>query len=60
MAKDDKTGKEPGRIKQMWQIFAMTRKSDKALVPLLILTMVGPIVVGIFAAIWISGAVSSP
>lgn len=55
MAKNDKAGKEPGRIKQMWQIFTLTRKSDKALVPLLILTLVAPIVVGIFAAIWISG-----
>lgn len=54
MAKKD-SAKEPGRIKQLWQIFTLTRKSDKALVPLLILTLVAPITAGILAAIWISG-----
>jgi hypothetical protein len=51
MAKKDTSAKEPGRIKQLWQIFQLTRKSDKLLVPLLILTLVAPIVVGIVAAI---------
>jgi hypothetical protein len=46
--------KEPGRVKQLWQIFLMTKKTDKALIPLMILTFVGPIVAGIAAAIWIS------
>jgi len=55
MAKKDKSSKEPGRIKQLWQIFQLTRKSDKLLVPLLILTLVAPIVAGIVAAILISG-----
>jgi hypothetical protein len=54
MAKKD-SAKEPGRIKQLWQIFTLTKKSDKALVPLLILTLVGPLAAGILAAIWISG-----
>jgi len=55
MAKKDTSAKEPGRIKQLWQIFHLTRKSDKLLVPLLILTLVAPVVVGIVAAILISG-----
>jgi hypothetical protein len=54
MAKKD-SAKEPGRIKQLWHIFTLTRKSDKALVPLLILTLIAPIIAGILAAIWISG-----
>jgi hypothetical protein len=54
MAKKD-SAKEPGRIKQLWQIFTLTKKSDKALVPLLILTLVAPLAAGILAAIWISG-----
>jgi hypothetical protein len=55
MAKKDKSEKEPGRIKQLWQIFQLTRKSDKLLLPILALTMVVPIVVGIVAANLISG-----
>ena len=55
MAKKDKSAKEPGRIKQLWQIFQLTRKSDKLLLPILALTMVVPIVVGIVAANLISG-----
>lgn len=54
MAKKN-SAKEPGRIKQLWQIFTLTKKSDKALVPLLILTLVAPLAAGILAAIWISG-----
>lgn len=52
--KTDSPAKEPGKIAQLWNIFNLTKKSDKALVPLLILTLVGPLVIGIFAAIWIS------
>ena len=56
MAKtNSQAAKEPGRIKQLWQIFHLTRKTDKALVPLLVLTLVGPIVAGVVAAILISG-----
>ena len=53
-AKNASTTKEPGRVKQLWQIFLMTKKTDKALVPLLILTLIAPIVAGIGAAILIS------
>jgi len=55
MAKKDSASKEPGRIKQLWQIFNLTRKTDKLLVPLLLLTLILPIVGGIVAAILISG-----
>lgn len=55
MAKASKSAaKEPGKIAQLWNIFTLTKKTDKALVPLLFLTLVGPLVVGIVAAIWIS------
>ena len=52
--KNESTTQEPGRVKQLWQIFVMTKKTDKALVPLLILTLIGPIAAGIGAAILIS------
>jgi hypothetical protein len=52
--KNESTTKEPGRVQQLWQIFVMTKKTDKALVPLLILTLIGPIAAGIGAAILIS------
>ena len=52
--KNESTAKEPGRVKQLWQIFLMTKKTDKALVPLLILTLIAPIAAGIGAAILIS------
>jgi hypothetical protein len=55
MAKKNETsGKEPGKIKQLWQIFHLTRKTDKALVPLLILTLIAPLVAGVALAIFIS------
>jgi hypothetical protein len=52
--KNESTTKEPGRVKQLWQIFLMTKKTDKALVPMLILTLIAPIAAGIGAAILIS------
>lgn len=55
MAKKNETpAKEPGKIKQLWQIFNLTRKTDTALVPLLIVTLVAPLVAGIVLAIFIS------
>jgi hypothetical protein len=55
MAKKDSSAKEPGRIKQLWQIFNLTKESDKLLVPILLLTFIVPIVAGVGAAILISG-----
>lgn len=55
MAKKTESNKEPGRIKQLWQIFNLTRESDKALVPVLAVTFFVPIAVGVAGAILISG-----
>lgn len=52
--KNEASTKEPGKIKQLWQIFQLTKKTDKALVPILILTMVAPLAGGIALAIVIS------
>jgi len=51
MADKKKTEKEPGRIKQLWQVFNLTRKTDKALVPFLLLTFLAPLGVGIAVAL---------
>jgi hypothetical protein len=48
------TAKEPGRVKQLWQIFNLTRKTDKALIPVLAVTMIVPLVAGVLAAIWLA------
>lgn len=34
--------KEPGRIKQMWQVFQMTRRYDSAIIPLLLASFLVP------------------
>ncbi len=52
--KNEKTTKEPGKIKQLWQIFQLTKKTDKALVPILIVTMLAPLAGGVALAIFIS------
>lgn len=53
--KTSSAAKEPGKIAQMWNIYKLTKKSDKALVPLLLLTLIVPLVAGVLGAIWISG-----
>lgn len=35
--------KEPGRIKQMWQVFQMTRRYDSAIIPLLLAAFIVPV-----------------
>lgn len=55
MAKKDNAGKEPGRFKQLWQIFKLTKKTDKALVPILIATMTLPLVAGVTLSILFTG-----
>jgi hypothetical protein len=39
--------KEPGRMTQLWRVFQMTRKADKALLPLMILAFIVPLALGI-------------
>jgi hypothetical protein len=48
MARREKNpNKEPGRIRQMWDVLQMTRRYDKAVTPILALVTVGPIVLGL-------------
>ena len=57
MAKDKKKGapKEPGRLKQMWQVFQTTRKHDSLLTPLILLALLLPIVTGVLVAVFSGG-----
>lgn len=43
----EKKNKGPGRIAQMWQVFQMTRRYDKSVTWVLLLSFVGPTVVGV-------------
>ncbi|BDI22898.1 DUF4191 domain-containing protein [Herbiconiux sp. L3-i23] len=44
--------KEPGRFRQLWQVFQMTRRLDKRAIPYLILVFVLPILVAIGVGIF--------
>jgi hypothetical protein len=39
--------KEPGKLKQMWRVLQMTRRGDKWIVPILIVSFLGPLALGI-------------
>lgn len=54
MAKDKST-KEPGRLKQMWQVFQMTRRYDNRAVLYIVLGAALPIVLGVLVAVLLSG-----
>jgi hypothetical protein len=47
--KKPKVKKEPGKIKQLWQVYKLTAKADKNFVPLGVLSFVGPMAIGIVA-----------
>ncbi|AYF99182.1 DUF4191 domain-containing protein [Protaetiibacter intestinalis] len=49
-----KSEKEPGRIKQMWQVFQMTRRSDPGIVWYLILSFLVPVAVSIVLSVWLT------
>jgi hypothetical protein len=51
---DSAPAKEPGRIKQMWQVFQMTRRYDPLIVWYLILGFVLPLGLGIALAVVLS------
>jgi hypothetical protein len=53
-AKDPGRPKEPGRFKQMWQVFQMTRRHDKSAVWLILVGLIGPMVLGVLAAVLLS------
>ncbi|MBT2518813.1 DUF4191 domain-containing protein [Streptomyces sp. ISL-90] len=45
--------KEPGRMKQMWQVFQMTRRYDPTAQWLMLLAFLAPVLVGIAVALWL-------
>jgi len=47
--------KEPGRLKQMYQVFTMTRKADPKSVWWFLLAFVGPVVLGVLLALLLPG-----
>jgi len=49
--------KEPGRFKQMWQVFQMTRRSDPGITWYLILAFILPVAVAIVLAVLFGGNV---
>lgn len=50
-----KPEKEPGRIKQMWQVLQMTRRSDPGIVWYLIIAFIVPVAVSVVLSVWLSG-----
>ncbi|AAT88877.1 hypothetical protein ATY41_01625 [Leifsonia xyli subsp. xyli] len=55
MARKDKSTKEPGRLKQMWQVFQMTRRYDDRAVLYIGLGFILPILAGVTLAVFLSG-----
>jgi hypothetical protein len=49
-----KPPKEPGRFKQMWQVFKMTRRVDKSALPLMLLALLLPVAAGVLAGLFLS------
>ena len=50
-----KAAKEPGRLKQMYQVFKMTRRYDSNAIWWFLLAFLAPILVGVLAGVLISG-----
>jgi hypothetical protein len=46
-----KPTKQPGRLAQMWQVFQMTRRYDNTMIWWLLLSILGPVAVGITLAL---------
>jgi hypothetical protein len=46
--------KEPGRLKQMWSVFQMTRRYDSTAPWLMLLAFLAPVVLALAFAIWLS------
>lgn len=60
MAKDPekkaaRAQKKPGRIKQMWQVYQTTKKHDRNLTLMLLLSLIGPIAAGVLVAALLPG-----
>lgn len=54
MARPSKPEKEPGRLKQMWQVYKMTRRFEPAITWYLIASLLGPIGISIVLSILFS------
>ncbi|MFF1634936.1 DUF4191 domain-containing protein [Leifsonia sp. NPDC058248] len=54
MARKEKTTKEPGRLKQMWQVFQMTRRYDNRAVAYIVGGLALPIILGVLLSIFLS------
>lgn len=52
-----KSTAEPGRMRQMWDVFKMTRKYDNKALPLMLAGFFAPVVVGVLLAVLLSGNV---
>lgn len=46
--------KEPGRFKQMWQVFQMTRRYDKAAQWIMLAGFLAPVLVAVGLAVWLA------
>lgn len=51
-----KRTKAPGRIAQMWQVYTMTRRVDKAVTALVLLSFLGPIALAVIIALAFFGS----
>lgn len=60
MARVKDPNKEPGRLKQIWQVFRMTQRADRWIVWLLLASFVLPIAAGIVLAIVASPWAENP
>lgn len=47
--------KGPNRFAQMWQVFQMTRRHDSALLPFVLLSLLGPILIGVAIGFLLGG-----
>ncbi|TFD15160.1 DUF4191 domain-containing protein [Cryobacterium sp. TMT1-2-2] len=54
--KSPKKPKQPGRLKQMWQVFQMTRRYDSNIVWILVLAFVVPVLISLALALLIPGS----
>ena len=54
--KTPKKPKKPGRLKQMWQVFQMTRRYDSNIVWILVLAFLIPVLISLALALLIPGS----
>jgi hypothetical protein len=47
--------KQPNRVKQMWDVFQMTRKHDNRAIPYLLLGFIPPIIAGFLLGFLLPG-----